>query len=457
LADEIQQRRAIHMTDETPGKGNVPALFDRARQGGEDDVRYRDTLARQRIEQDGRYFVLKAPTDADIISDVETYPIDAGLLRGKYDVALKDLAKLSALLFKFKYDHFKLAGRPGRDKMLTLLLNPFSHADLEEEDIENKFPEDRRIRSLIRALFFVIHDNQQSHIYSKRLWQLCGATIFALFSLLCFVGYYFVDVLMPAEYRMWSAPAWVLGYFVISMGVYLALKPIIGRELDTTTTLFKRANLVSSARMRASLTELYRRTSERLQQILDVLDRSTGDKDFTRNPAWPKPARRVFRIAMWEGMRLESIEKFRQLQFERLRVYYVQTERLGNLSSYAVWLAVALAATIIVLVVAAILGSWQWWAIAAIVVFVNFIVGARFAEGSRLPSRSFRMTDLVDECRFELWSKFKFYGRIADSYEAALTAIVREATTIVGGGGQPPPPPPRRRPSEEDADDQDDD
>jgi hypothetical protein len=442
------------MTDETPDKGsaNVPALYDRARQGGEDDVRYRDTLARQRIEQNGRYFKLKTPTPEDIISDVEKYPIDPGLLRGKHDAVLKDLEKLTALLFEFKFDHFKLAGRPERDKLIPLMLNPFSHADLEEEDIENRFPEDRRMRSLIRALFFVIHDNQQAHIYSKRLWQLCGATVFALLSLVCFVGYYFVDMVMPVEYRIWSAPAWVLGYFVISMGVYLTLKPIIGRELDNTTTTFKDANLVSSARMRASLTELYRRTSDRLQEILHLLDGSTGDQNFTRNKAWPKQARRVFRVAMWEGMRLESLEKFRQLQFERLRVYYVQTERMGNLSSYVIWLAVAIAVLVVVLVVAAILGAWQGWAIAAIVVLANFIVGSRFAEASRTADRSFRMTDLAEECRFELWSTFNFYGQIAHSYEMALTAVVREATNMIGGVA-PPPPPPRRRPTEDEDDD----
>lgn len=410
---------------------------------GSERVEERDALAEQFIEPAGSYFDLKPNLDLD--GPADNYPVGISLFRPEaHSQLINALGKSADAFFKFRHRFFRFAvGRPQR--IIDQIKAPFTHADLEEEEIEEKFPDDIKRRALLKALNHVLIRNQRRHILRKRTYQGFYTLVATLLMGAWFVigpsqcGALLRRLNLPAPEQMVFA-VWIVAFALVFVMSRFFLGWLYQRDLTNTTDRFKSSNRTACATASESMTNFSNEVGERFSKLLGAIKSSEDHLEWVRDTHWPEHGREIFRIALWDAKRVECIEKFWQLQFERLRIFELILDRVGNLSSIVLgWSIIIVAA--LVLAVAALAQQNLLISIEAAVVFVGvFWITRRFGATSRQPKLSFDMHDIIKQGLETNWSPFAhldYYDRIAQEIENGLGAkrINKIEGIFQGSGG----------------------
>lgn len=452
---------------------------------GESGVRDRDTRALEYIDKSKQYWELRTKIDwssdttgknlreADLFS-WPRLPDDLGHRLG-----------LARVYFRFRVNFFKFADRQGapaandsppkdegagvaprrprdsrdgwakrvarwwgrlqawadanRNTVLSLLLKPSTQTDSDEEDLELKFPDDRKTRALIRAATIVVEHNQIEHIRAKRALQ-------SRYSLVCLGVMWGWWAVGPVALQAFGVPAGIVGDAVWALCLAVAAAPTyflatgrFGELLHFTTNEFRAANRDSCKELSSQLKDIMPQIQIRFDELLKLLDNSLKSQSLLLDASWPGRAKRIYKMAMWEGLRLEGIERFRQGQLERLRRFYLVSDRLGNFSSGFIWISLALLPALVVLPLL-LLGMASWWTY-LIVVAAGGLIARRFSHLSTHTSASFNIDDLKEHTSPERWSEHNpaaspgsaaeqanaprvqhldYFKKLSDSYQTAL-------------------------------------
>jgi hypothetical protein len=144
---------------------------------------------------------------------------------------------------------------------------------------------------------------------------------------------------------------------------------------------------------------------------------SQNTLESIKSEDWPSKAERVFRLALWVAKRVEYLERFWQLQLERLRVFEVVSDTVGNMTSrmltnFLVGLAIC---------VSYLLHGRSSVASVGIVI----LIGTAWYLGrvARRPEYSFGMDDIVRQGFEGDWSPFntvKYYDNIAQQFRSSM-------------------------------------
>jgi hypothetical protein len=410
---------------------------------GSERVIERDSLAEQFIEPAGSYFDLKPNPKLDGAAD--GYSVSISLLQpNAHSELLNKLGSAAENFFKFRHNFFRYSvGRPQR--IIDLIKAPFSHADLEEEEIEEKFPDDIKRRALLKALNHVLIRNQARHILRKRTYQ----GFYTLAAAVLMIAWFVIGPSLCIEVlRRLSLPTpdpivfgvWVGGFILIFIVSRFFLTWLYQRDLTNTTDRFKSSNRTACATASESMTNFSTEVGERFSKLLGAIKSSEDHLEWVRDPHWPAHGSEIFRIALWDAKRVESIEKFWQLQFERLRIYELVLDRIGNFSSLALAWAFSIVAAVALGIVAFALQN-LFVAIEAAIVFVcAFLIAHRFGAISRQEKLSFDMDDIIKQGLETSWSPFahlEYFHRIAQEIENGLGAkrINKIEGIFQGSGG----------------------
>ncbi|WP_395646164.1 hypothetical protein [Terricaulis sp.] len=399
---------------------------------GAERVVERNALAESFIDRSGSYFDLKP--DVDVTSVADGYHVGIDLFQGKHS-RVDELGAAAETFFTFRPRFFRYVV-PHKQRVRDLIRNPFSHADLEEEEIEEKFPDDIRRRALLKALNFVLVRNQLRHIYRKRTYQAAYSVALIAIAIVWLV-------LGEGALRMaWSTlpasairdallspaavlAAWAASFILVMLASFPLLRFFYRRDLLNTTDRFKSSNETACAKASESMTNFSKEVGERFSNLINAIRGSEDHLELVREEHWPAHAREIFRIALWDAKRVECLEKFWQLQFERLRIYELILDRLGNLTSVLLaWVLVFTVASVLA-VVALLTRDVAHLAMSGGVLVAALWIIRRFGRISRDEKMSFDMNDIIDqglETRWPPFSKIDYYDRIAQEIENGLGA-----------------------------------
>jgi len=395
-----------------------------------ESIQARDALVDKFVEKGHGYRHLKPAPDIDASSD--GHAVTQDLFSPEASAQLNELKALAERYFKFKIEFFKFTRRSDRT-LRDLLRRPFTHSDLQEEDIEEKFPEDRKARALIKALYLVIEHNQWVHIRHKREWQaLFSAITLALAWGWLFVGYRYS---LLAAHALgigngWglTSVAWIIWLVALALGAALFVMLtfwLFELAIDNTTSHFKEANRTSCAVLISGMTSFNANVSTRFTNLLSVIKSSEDNSELVQQKSWPDRAKELFKIAMWEGKRIESMEGFWQLQFERLRLLELLTDIAGNLTSVGLALLAILISGIALLVYQGIFG--EAYSILRALIMLGICAGViwRLGSISRRAESSFGMNDIISQGFGNRWAAFGtlgYYEKIAQEFENGMGA-----------------------------------
>lgn len=392
-------------------------------------VAFRDRVAKSFLlaERDS-YCILDV--QADTASPLSEYD-DQSLFQD--DSTRIRVLQMAERYFTFRFSLFAFHQR--KDRPLSDLApwrRPFTHADLEDEDIEQRFPDDMRIRAAMRALDLAIESNQWRHVAIKRLYQLWVSVPVLGFALFWFFfGLVLCAGLIEGISPDLAAPlvvgmTWSFGLVFGLVIVRWPIQKLFVRLLKNTTDLFKFANETSCSRLASAMTTFNGKIRERFARLLSSIKDTSENLELVKSPTWADNAQDVFKIAMWEAKRIECAEKFWQSQLERLRVFELMSDKLGNASSVTLAAALSLLAAVIALVGSGIAGEDPLSAMprAAIALIPAFIVVWQFGRISRRPRFSFGMADIVDEFR-QKWVPFaslKYHETLSKQFKWGMDA-----------------------------------
>ena len=398
---------------------------------GSEKIRERDALAEGLIERSGSYLDLRADLDVDGAAD--NYPVGLNLFQGGH-FKLDELGRAAELYFKFRPRFFRNSvGR--KQRVRDFFRNPFPHSDLEEEEIEEKFPDDIRRRALLKALNFVLVRNQVTHILRKRTYQaaytlatsLVGAAWLIFGHDILQRNQVVIDALAMARLNSPVAvlALWAVSFLLLVGAVFVVSQAFYERDLENTTDRFKKSNEAACAKASENMTNFSKEVGERFSNFLGAIKGSEDHLEIVQDQHWPAHSREIFRIALWDAKRVESIEKFWQLQFERLRIYELVLDRIGNFSSVGLaWTMSALAA--LGLLIWALLDYSMATSAMAVLGFLTVhTIAHRFGKISRREKLSFDMDDIINqgiETRWPPFSNINYYDRIAQEIENGLGA-----------------------------------
>jgi hypothetical protein len=392
-------------------------------------IKARDALIDQYIEiHGGRYRHLTAAPDVRSSSD--SFEVSQGLFGADAATQRDEMKALSDRYFNFRIEFFKFSRRPDRD-FADMWKRPLTHSDLAEEDIELKFPEDRKARALIKAFHAVMRSNQWRHIRRKRYWQfIFGVVLIGLAAVwtegafrYCSAGAAHLTSLSWLQ-TVLSWAAWTIALMAMAPSVWFLIRPLLRWRLENTTEHFKEANQTSCANLRASMTTFNATVSTRFTNLLNVIKSSEDNAELVKAHNWPLLSRELFKIAMWEGKRIESMEQFWQMQFERLRLLELWTDRLGNLSS------ILLAGSMIVLCLAVLVpcsvgGGWGALPRLLIVLTISALGLWRMGVISRRSELSFGIQDIISqgfESEWQAFGSLGYYDKISQEFENGMGA-----------------------------------
>jgi hypothetical protein len=269
---------------------------------------------------------------------------------------IRELEKQAEKYFKYRGELFKFNNRDHRN-LFDLLKRPQTYADLEEENIEEKFPEDIEYRAFMCALNKAIKRNQYIHIIKKRLRQfyytLPVAVLFVFWSYLVNnLNNVLADMRLPilsmAIPRASFSP-WIL--MLASLLYIFIARYMIKNELEQHVHLFLAANTGSCRTLNAIMTNINSKIRSLYNRLLKDIRLSQAAFENITNNEWPSRVEKVFKLAIWQGKRIEYLERFWQIQFEKLRVFQLVSSLGGNMLSYFVSALIVTIAFIITLLV----------------------------------------------------------------------------------------------------------
>ena len=332
--------------------------------------------------------------------------------------------------FKFKITFFKFHRRA--DRTLVDLLpwrRPFTHADLDEEDTEQRFPCDLRKRALICAMNLIIQHNQWRHVRMKRWYQFLYTTLVLIVVLLWFsfgfdLSMRLVNVVGGRSLGAWTAPVaaeiiWIVVFIVLWGTLRFVARAVLERDLRDTTSRFKDANKACCDAVFRRLNDFNSAVRIRFTKYFLDIQQSQAKLEEVKKDAWLDRVRDAFRIALWEAKRIESMERFWQFQFERLRTFELFSDSLGNSSSISLSIGFILLSMGVVAIEAS-----SWWSMpgALLVLFIASSIAWKFGKESRGKDLSFGMQDVVNVGFERDWKTFqsvRYYDQIADEFRKA--------------------------------------
>ena len=207
------------------------------------------------------------------------------------------------------------------------LSNYGSFTDIIDESIETKFPRDQGLRAFISAYAKIVKENQRIQIIKKRLIQILAQFFIFLLPLAFF---FFPDCFVDNTVNIAGLS---IGVGIAVLACNWILRVTVQRLVD---------NFNSDARF------LSARIQNRLNALVQIYASSlkkVHDEEFSReggaNPEWPGRSKWWTQLALWLALRVDHIEKFLQLEMQRLRVFLMVTNALGNLSSWFITLVIA--------------------------------------------------------------------------------------------------------------------
>lgn len=416
------------MTETSPSSEQALAKFDYANEGvGLFNVSVRERITDEFIDRSRDYWHLK--TDVNVRTRTDQTPKDNWIdetPNGESEIVM--LKPIAEAYFNYRITFFKFTRRADRTlKDLLPWRRPFTHADLEEEDIEQSFPDDIRKRALIKALSKIIRHNQIRHIKMKRWYQFgytaAVAVVVLVWYLLGFlatnaaVGWVSGALNLPVLLSPWlSLAVWLIGLALLWGGSVYVARTMMEKFLRDTTSLFKDANKSSCDAAFRRLSDFNGNVRVRFTKYFLDIQQSQAKLEEVRKNGWLDRVRDAFKTAMWEAKRIESMEKFWQLEFERLRIFELLSDRAGNLSS--VLLSVAITIGVAIIVVGSVIASANFIAALAVLVAATSVAWS-FGGVSRADDLSFNMRDIM-AVGFETdWKAFQtvgYYDQIADEF-----------------------------------------
>ena len=339
--------------------------------------------------------------------------------RGRRRSLLDELREESERFFGFKTSLFKFHRRSHRG-LWSLIWHPQSYADLEEENIEEKFPGDIQSRALVCALNKVIGHNQRRHILKKRLLQAIATAPLIAAGVLWPAIVAFLAERMEGVTVLGYATDAVVTASAAAIGLcaaYVALAASLMRfALTHMMHAFSEVNANSCQVLSNHMTKISARIRGISNKLLNIdITLSQNNLESIKHEDWPSKVERAFKLALWEPKRIGSMERFWQLQLERLRRFEVLSDAAGN------WLSRALAAGLVGVALAWIYLQHGGLALHAGTVVLT--LGAwYFGQLTRRRQYSFGMDEIVQQGFERNWSPFssmRYYHNIAQQFRSS--------------------------------------
>jgi hypothetical protein len=348
---------------------------------------------------------------------------------------VRDLEKLSNQYFGFRTELFKFQVRQDRTAW-DLLQRPQSYADLEEENIEEKFPEDIESRALICALGRVIGKNRWKHIVRKRLLQIVFSLPMVALLLWWPSLIVAIENMTPIVRDLSSglSPAsrsYLVGAIMISVVavVAVALTARLRYLLGHHTLQFTAVNESSCQILARVMTSVHADIVALFNKLIkdDITTSQVNFEDVSRQD-WVENAKKVFRAALWEAKRMEYLERFWQLRLERLRLFEIVGNEIGNLTSRAVAVAI--------LAVSLWLAPNLWHPVTVAIAVGIWYIGWT----TRKQEYGFDMDRIEHQGFQKAWKPFcdlGYYEKIAQEYGDSKNQIRTFSMQNVFGAGSP--------------------
>lgn len=335
---------------------------------------------------------------------------------------LRELGEQSKQHFDYKVELFKFHRRSDRG-LWNLVRRPQTYADLEEENIEEKFPADIRSRALMCALNKILKYNQWKHILKKRLLQLgFSLPVASLFVWWTSVLGYVTDSSLVAGL---ASSSWWFGAIdpgvaavtVLALGYVLGATMLMRYMLGHMMHMFEEVNANSCQVLSNHMNKISGRIKAiYLKLLITDITLSQNDLESIKGEDWPAKVERVFRLGLWVPTRVEYLERFWQLQLERLRLFEIVSDAIGNFTSRSVTVGVIGGAVVTSHYVS---GGWD-------IVLPGLVILAlaawHFGRVTRRPEYSFGMDDIVAQGFERDWSPFssvRYYDNIAQQFRSS--------------------------------------
>lgn len=335
---------------------------------------------------------------------------------------LRELGEESKQYFDYKAELFKFHHRSDRG-IWNLVWRPQTYADLEEENIEEKFPVDKGSRAMMCALNKVLKYNQWKHILKKRLLQLGFSVPMVMLYIwwTAIVGYVadnsLVAALASSSWWYGAIDPGVAAVAVLALGYVLTATVLLQYMLGHMMHMFEEVNANSCQ----VLSNHMNRISGKIKAIYTKLlitdiTLSQNDLESIKSEDWPAKVERVFRLGLWMPNRVECLERFWQLQLERLRLFENVSDAIGNFTSWLVTAGVIGSAIVATYYVS---GSWD-----IIQPGLVILAGAAvyFGRVTRRSEYSFGMDDIVRQGFERDWTPFssvKYHANIAQQFRSS--------------------------------------
>ncbi|MGE0851867.1 MAG: hypothetical protein AB7O44_19950 [Hyphomicrobiaceae bacterium] len=360
---------------------------------------------------------------------------------------LQELGEQSKHYFDYKVELFKFHRRFDRG-VWSLFKRPQTYADVEEENIEEKFPGDIRSRALMCGLNMVIKYNQWKHIAKKRLLQVGFTMPVALLyvwwtSVISYVAghlpageagvvYWWADKVDPATAIVLALGGGYIFGATLLMRYFLSHMMHMFEEVNANScqVLSNHMNKVS-----AKIKGIY------IKLLITDITLSQNTLESIKSEDWPWKVERVFRLALWVAKRVEYLEQFWQLQLERLRLFETVSDFIGNFVS---WFLTFL------LIGGAIGASYLLYGSSDLAhsgILLLVVAAWYFGRVTRKPEYSFGMDDIVRQGFEGDWSPFstvKFYDNIAQQFRSSKGDIrINKLRDVLFTQSSPANPPKR--------------
>ena len=401
------------------------------RKGVQDAIKKRDEIADSFIEKknnDPYYRVVSNPSTK---SSTKLYAVNL-MEDSKSEVKnlVEELRESADSYFDYDTDQFKFYER--KDKSLRNLLEaPLVHADMEEENIEERFPREMRSRALLVALGKIIRRNQWLHVIKKRKIQIYFTTLPVVVGVawpsMAAVFSFLVSYALDGSFVSTDSVVLVLSlviFLFLSFIYLIASTKAIHALLNMITIIFDSANETSFSHVRVGLASFAASIYASFPKFFSDIEANQNISAEFRKEEWPDKAQKIFEIAIWQGKRLEYVERFAQIQYERLRIFELFSDEVGNMSSRIISLAAA-ATTLIALI---IIYKWDDWlkitemvAIASSVAVIAWLLG-KITRGS---AYSFSIRDILKQGEVEEGNSFidlDYYKSISNQFKSTKAA-----------------------------------
>lgn len=167
---------------------------------------------------------------------------------------------------------------------------------------------------------------------------------------------------------------------------------------------------------------------------------SQANFESVRRDEWPSGVERIFKLALWQAKRIEYLEKFWQVRLERLRLFKIISDEVGNTSSRFIALALAglsIGASYIV---------WDQGGLFHPSTLALIATAWYLGWLTRKPEYSFGMDAIVRQGFGGSWvpfSSLRYYDSVAQQYGGCKAQIqiyiLQGMGLVLGGPGQQRP------------------